>query len=209
VPAHTAGAGGKQTGNHGIMGGSGGGPISNTTTTVDRATDITALKNMETETLRTPDSAPMPQEDEIGQRGEEAAPAMEEERVLEPTTDTAGERPNVEGRRRTICNNYAAPPWERLEDRMEKSRGQQPVRRQPGNEENGRPIRDNMDVEGVTLERSTGGTDEGRLAPQDRMQETATANSPRRPKKLKIGRKDETPPVRRRSRSRITGITSL
>jgi len=92
---------------------------------------------------------------------------------------------------------------------METSQEQQPVRQQPGNEENGRPIRDNMDVEGVTLDCSIGGTEEGRLAPQDGMQETATATSPKRPKKLKIDRKDETPSVRRRSRSKTTGITSL
>jgi len=60
---------------------------------------------MEAETLQALDSAPTPQEDEIGQRGEEAAPAMEEERVLEPSTDTAGERLHVEGRRRTLSND--------------------------------------------------------------------------------------------------------
>jgi len=141
--------------------------------------------------------------------GEEAALAMEEECVLEPTTDTAGERPHVEGRRRTLSNDYAPPSWEGLEDRMETCHEQQPVRRQPGNEENGRPIRDNMDVEGVTLEWSIGVIEEGRLAPQDGMEETATAISPKKPKNLKIDRKDETPPVRRRSRSKITGITSL
>jgi len=37
---------------------------------------------MEAETLQAPESAPTPQEDEIGQRGEEAPLAMEEERVL-------------------------------------------------------------------------------------------------------------------------------
>jgi len=71
------------------------GPISNATAKVDRATDIAAPENMEVETLQAPYSAPTPQEDDIGQRGEEAAPTMEEERVLEPTTDTAGERPHV------------------------------------------------------------------------------------------------------------------
>ena len=71
------------------------GPVSNTTTIVDRATDIAAPENMEAETLQASDSAPTPQEDEIGQRGEEAALAMKEERVLEPTTDTACERPHV------------------------------------------------------------------------------------------------------------------
>jgi len=66
-----------------------------------------------------------------------------------------------------------------------------------------------MDVEGVTLERSIGGTEEGRLAPQDGVQDTATATSPKRLKKFKLDRKDETPLVRRQSRSKATGITSL
>ena len=92
---------------------------------------------------------------------------------------------------------------------METSQEQQPVRRQPDNEECGRPVRDNMDVEGVTLEWSIGGKEEVRLAPQDRMQKTAKATSPERPKKLKIDRQDETPPVRRRSRSKTKGITSF
>jgi len=134
---------------------------------------------------------------------------MEEKRVLEPTTHTTVERQIVEGRRWTFSNDYAPPSWKGLEDRMETSHEQQPVRRQPGNEENGRLIRDNMDVEVVTLKWTIGGTEEGRLAPQDGMQQTATATSPKRPKKLKIDRKDETPPVRRRSRSKTTGITSL
>ena len=109
---------------------------------------------------------------------------MEEERVLEPTTDTTGERPYVEGRRRTLRKDYAPPSWEGQEDRMETSQEQQPVMRQPSNEENGRPIGGNMDAEGVTLEWSIGGTEEGRLAPQDGMQETATATSPKRPPKI-------------------------
>jgi len=79
----------------------------------------------------------------------EAAPAMEEERVLEPTTDPAGERAQVEGRRRTVCNDHALLFREGLEDRTETPQEQQPVRRQPGNEESGRPITDNMDVEGA------------------------------------------------------------
>jgi len=67
VPAQTAGASGKQTCNHSIMGGRGGeGPISYTTTIVDRATDMTKPENMEAETLQPPDSAPMPQKDETG-----------------------------------------------------------------------------------------------------------------------------------------------
>ena len=169
---------------------------------MDRATDIAAPENMEAETLQAHDSAPTPQEDEIGQMGEEAVPVMEEERILEPTTDTSGEQLHVLGRRRTLSNEYAPPSWEGLADRLETSEEQQPVMRQPGNEENGRPTRDKMDVEGVTLLWSIGGTEEGCPAPQDGMQETATATSPKRPKKLKINRKDETPPVRRRSRSK-------
>jgi len=54
VPAQTAEASGKQTGNHGIMGGSGGdGPISNTTAIMDRATDMAAPENLEGETAGT------------------------------------------------------------------------------------------------------------------------------------------------------------
>ena len=44
------------------------GPISNTTTIMDRATDMAAPENMEAETLQAPDSAPKPQKDETGQR---------------------------------------------------------------------------------------------------------------------------------------------
>jgi hypothetical protein len=84
-----------------------------------------------------------------------------------------------------------------------------PVRWQPVNEERGRPIRDNTDVEGGTLGWSTGGKEKGRLSPRDEMQETATATSPKRPQKLKIDIQDDTPPVRRRSISRTTEITSL
>jgi hypothetical protein len=106
-------------------------------------------KHMEAETLQAPDSAPTPQKGEIGQRGVEAAPAMEKERVLETTTDTAGERSHVEGRRRTLTNNHAPPSREGLGGRMKTPQEQQSVRRQPDNEESGRPIRVNMDVEGA------------------------------------------------------------
>ena len=105
------------------------GPIPNTTTIVDRGTDTAVPENIEAETLQAPDSAPTPQKDEIGQREVEGAPAIEEERVLEPTTDTAGERPHVEGRRRTLNNDHAPPSWEGLEGRMETTQEQQPVRR--------------------------------------------------------------------------------
>jgi len=88
------------------------GPISNTTTILDRATDMAAPENMEAETLQAPDSAPMPQKEEIGRRGVEAAAAMEEERVLEPTTVTGGKRPQVERRRRTLSNDHAPPSRE-------------------------------------------------------------------------------------------------
>ena len=73
---------------------------------------------------------------------------MEEGRVLE-TTD---ERPQVEGRRRTLINDHAPPSRKGLENRMETPQEQQPVRRQPGDEESGRPIRDKMDVEGGALD---------------------------------------------------------
>jgi len=89
---------------------------------------------------------------------------MEEERVLEPTTDTAGERPHVEGRRQTFSNDHAPPSWVGLVDRMETPQEQQPVRRQPGNEESGQHIRDSMDVEGGILEWSTGRKEEDHLA---------------------------------------------
>jgi len=138
----------------------------------------------------------------------EAVPATEEERVLESTKVTVGERLKVEGRRRTLSNDQAPPSREELEDGMETPQEQQPVRRQSGNEESGRPIRDNMDVEGGTLEWSRGGKEEGRLAPRDGMQKKATATGPKRPPKLGIDRQDDTPPVRRRSTSRTTGITS-
>jgi len=139
-------------------------PISNTTTILDRATDIAEPKNMEAEILQATVSARTPQKDELGQRGVEAAPEMEE-RVLEPTTVTADERPQVEGRRRTLSNDHALPFWEGLRDRMETPQEQQPARRQPGKEESGRPIRDKLDMEGVILEWCTGGK-EGRLAPE-------------------------------------------
>ena len=76
-----------------------------------------------------PDSVPTPQKDDIGQRGVETASAMEEERVLEPKMDTAGERPQVDRKRRTLSNAYAPPSRERLEDRMETPQEQQLVRR--------------------------------------------------------------------------------
>ena len=142
------------------------GPISNTTTIMDRATDKAAPENMEAETLQAPDSAPKPQKDETGQRGVEAATAMEEEPVLETTTDTAGKLPHVERRRRTLNNDHPQPSWEELEDRMETPQEKQPVRWQPDNVESGRPIRNNMDVEGVTLEWNTDRKEEGRLPPR-------------------------------------------
>jgi len=43
------------------------GPISNTMTIVDRATEMAAPQNMEAETQQAPGNAPTPQEDEIGQ----------------------------------------------------------------------------------------------------------------------------------------------
>jgi len=122
--------------------------------------------------------------------------------------DTADEI-HVEGKRRTLNNDHTPPSWEGLEDRMETPQEQQPVRRQPDSEESGRPIRDNVDVEGGTLEWSIGGKEEGCPAPQDGMQNTNTATSVKRPQKLKIDRHDDNPPVRRQSRSRTMGITSL
>ena len=77
---------------------------------------------------------------------------MEEERVLETTTVTGGERPQVEGRRRTLSNDHAPQSRKGLDNRMETPKVQQRVRRKPGNEESGRPIRDNMDVEGGALD---------------------------------------------------------
>jgi len=184
------------------------GPISNTTTILDRATDMDAPENMEAETLQAPDSTPTPQKDETGQRGVEAAPAMEEEPVLEPTTDKAGKLPHGERRRWTLNNDHPPPSWEEPEDKMEAPQETQPVRCQPDNMESGRPIRDNMDVEGVTLEWNTS-REEGRLPPQDGTKETATATSPKSAQNLKIDKKDDTPPVRRRSRSKTTDNTSL
>jgi hypothetical protein len=69
---------------------------------------------------------------------------------------------------------------------METPQVQKPVRWHPGNEESGRPIRDNMDVEGVSLEWNIGEEKEDRLPPQDGKQESATATSPKRLKKLKM-----------------------
>ena len=71
---------------------------------------MAAPENMEAETLQAPKSAPHAQKDGIGQRGVEAAPEMEEERVLEPTTDTTGEQPHVEGRRRTSVTTIPHSP---------------------------------------------------------------------------------------------------
>ena len=65
-------------------------PISNTTPILGRATDMAAPNSMEVEKLQASDSTPTPQKNRIDQRGVEAAPAMEEEGVLEPTTATAG-----------------------------------------------------------------------------------------------------------------------
>ena len=110
-----------------------------------------APENMETETLHALDSVLTLQKYEISQTGVEAAPAMEEEQVLEPTTDKEVERPHAEGRRRNFSNDHDPPSWEGLEGRMETLQEQQTLRRQTGNEESGRPIRDKMDVEGVTL----------------------------------------------------------
>ena len=45
---------------------------------MDKATDMAAPENMAAETLQASDSAPTLQKDETGQRGMEAAPAMEE-----------------------------------------------------------------------------------------------------------------------------------
>ena len=45
---------------------------------------------------------------------------------------------------------------------MEAPQVQQTVRRKPGNEESGRPVRDKVDVEGSTLEWSKCGKEEGR-----------------------------------------------
>lgn len=83
---------------------------------------------MEAETIQAHDSAPTAEKDEIGQRGVEAVPEMEEERVLETAMDPAGERPQVEGRQRTRRNGHAPPSQEGLEDRMEEPKETPPVR---------------------------------------------------------------------------------
>jgi hypothetical protein len=150
---------------------------------------MAAPENMKVVTLQAPDSAPTPQKDETDQRVVVAAPAMEEERVLEPTTDTAGKLPHVERRRRTLNNDHPPSSWEELEDRMETPQEKQSVKWQHDYVEGGRPIRDNTNVEGVTLEWNTGREEEVRLPPQDGTQETATATSPERPKKLKIAKR--------------------
>jgi hypothetical protein len=48
---------------------------------------------------------------------------------------------------------------------METHQEEQPMRWQPGNEDRGRPISDNMDVEGVNYEWNIGGEEEGRPPP--------------------------------------------
>jgi len=70
---------------------------------------MAAPANMETETLHAPDSDPTPQKDEIDQRGVEAPAAMEQERVLEHTTDAADERPQEEGTRGTVTTMPTVP----------------------------------------------------------------------------------------------------
>jgi len=70
------------------------------------------------------------------------------------------------------------PSWEGFENRMDTPQEQQPVRRQPGKKESGRPNRDNMDAEGGTLEWSTGGKEEGRLAPPGRDAKDGYGNQP-------------------------------
>ena len=104
------------------------------------------------------------------------------ERVLESTTDTAGERPHVEGRRQTLSKDHALPSWEGLEDRMEIPQQQQSVKRQPGSEESGRPIRDNTDWKGHF------GVEYGRERRSSSppgwngTQKTVTVTGPKRPK---------------------------
>jgi hypothetical protein len=84
---------------------------------------------------------------------------MEEKRVIEPTTDKGGKRPQVEGRRRMLSNDHSPPSRKGLQDRMEIPQEKQKWRWQPGNEERGQHIRDNMDEEGVNLEWNIGGED--------------------------------------------------
>ena len=69
-----------------------------------------APENMEAEIMQAPDNAPTLQNDEIDERGVEAAPAMEEERALESTMGRAGEWPQVEERRRTLSNDHPYRP---------------------------------------------------------------------------------------------------
>jgi len=130
---------------------------------------------------------------------------MEEERVVEPTTDTAGKLPHGERRRRTPNNDHPPPSWKELGDRMETPQEKQPVRWQSENVENGRPIRQHGRGRGhFRVEYKQGRS----ATPQNGTQETATATSLKRPKKLKIDKKDDTP-VRRRSRSKTKDIISL
>ena len=44
---------------------------------------------------------------------------MEEKRVQETTTNTAGKRPHVEGRRRTISKDHPKQSWKRVQVGME------------------------------------------------------------------------------------------
>jgi len=55
-----------------------------------------------------------------------------------------------------------------------------PQEQQPGNEESGRPIRNNTDVEGGTLQWSTGGK-EGCLGPRDGKQRKLRRRFPKGP----------------------------
>ena len=96
---------------------------------------MAAPEYMEAETLQAPDSAHKTQKDEIGPRGAEASPAMEGERLLESTTDTADERPQVEGRRRTVSDDQAPNVPGGAGGQDGDTSKQQPVRRQPSNEE--------------------------------------------------------------------------
>ena len=184
------------------------GPTSNPTTSKKSATILAAPDNMEAETTQVPDSAPTPHKDEIGQTEVEFTSAMEEERLMENATETEGERPHVEGRRRRHSNRQPPPSQEMLEDRREEHPEKPPVGWQPGNEEHGRSISDKKEIDEGTLGWRNGGTEDG-PAPQDGTPETVTATSPKRHKKLKINIQDDPPPVRRRSRSKTAGNTSL
>jgi histidinol phosphatase-like enzyme len=101
--------------------------ISNTTKIMDRATDMAAPENMEAEQLQAPESTPTPQTDEKCLMGVEAAPSVEEDGVLETTTDTTSKRSHKE-RRRTLSNEILPMSWNRLGNRMETPQETQPVR---------------------------------------------------------------------------------